>query len=148
MAALATKEISSVLETPYVTRYNFLQRFALRRAHPRRLFFDMAALPWEVFYLWQGKWGVALTLFVMSSVVSMIAASDAEYEKIAETTLGKIALLHLKPSNVFFQLSGVVFLISGLLSHTAQSLLIGASAVFIGHMSGWGKVHPALETRT
>lgn len=147
MAALATKEISPVLETPYVTRYNFLQRFALRRAHPRRIFFDMAALPWEIYYLWQGQWGVALTLLVMSSVVSMIAASDAEYEKIADTTWGKIALLHLRPSNVFFQLSGLVFLVSGLITHNTQSLLIGASLVFIGHMSGWGIVHPALETR-
>ncbi|NBX67940.1 MAG: hypothetical protein EBR01_03125 [Proteobacteria bacterium] len=147
MAALATKEISPVLEIPRKPKYNFLQRFALRRAHPRRVFFDVAALPWEVFYLWNGRWGVALTLFIMTSVVSMIAASDADYEKISETVLGKIALLHLLPVNMFFQLSGLVFLVQGLISHNTQSMLLGSSFVFIGHMAGWGKVHRALETR-
>ena len=147
MAALATKEISPVLEIPLKPKYNLFQRFILRRAHPRRIFLDVAALPWEVFYLWQGRWGAALTLFVMTSVVSGITASDADYEKISNTILGKIALLHLRPVNMFFQFSGLVFLVQGLLSHSAQSLLLGSSCVFLGHMAGWGKVHPALETR-
>lgn len=147
MSALATQEMPPVLETPYVVKYNFMERLALRRAHPRRIFFDMAALPWEIYYLWQGRWGVALTLFVMGSVVSMISASDADYAKMAETTLGKIALLHLRPVNVFFQLLGMVFLVQGLITHNAQSMLLGATSVFVGHIAGWGKVHASLETR-
>ncbi len=144
MAALASREINPVLENPSVIRYGFLQRFALLRAHPRRIFFDMAVLPWEVYYLWQGQWGVALTLFVLGSAVSFISVSDADYAKIAETILGKIALLHLRPVNIFFQLAGLAFFIQGLLVHSTQAMLVGTSSLLIGHMVGWEKVHLSL----
>lgn len=148
MATLAKKEEASVLELPMAIRFNALQRFALRRAHPRRIFFDMAALPWEIHYLWQGQWGVALTLFIMASAISMIVVSEADCDKISGTVLGKIALLHLRPVNMFFQVVGLIFIVQGLVTHNTQSLLVGASCIFLGHMAGWDKVHPALEMRS
>ena len=42
--AQVAKEIGKILESPYVTNYNWLQRYALLRSHPRKLYFDMAVM--------------------------------------------------------------------------------------------------------
>ncbi len=143
--AQAVREIGPVIETPYATQYNWLQKYALMRSHPRKLYFDTAALLWVVNYLWHGRWGIALTLWLVTNVVSLIAVSDVDVNKMGETIYGKIILLHVKPSNVFFHWVGYVFLVQGLLSHSTQSILIGSSSILLGHLVGWNQVHSCFK---
>jgi len=138
--AQVAKEIGKILETPYVTNYTWLQRYALLRSHPRKLYFDMAVMVWVVNYLWQGRWGVALTLYLLANVASLIAVSDSDINKLANTLYGKIVLLHVRPTNLFFHLLGYVMLIQGLLAHTTEFILIGVSSILIGHLVGWNQV--------
>ena len=147
MSPLA-RNVAPVLEVPIVPRYNFLQRYMLIRSHPRKLFLDMATWVWLTHYLWNGRWGVALTLFVLETVASLIMVSDTDYEKVGETLYGKLVLLHIRPINLFFHLVGYVFLIQGLLQHSTQSILTATSLILIGHLAGWGKIHSAFLSKT
>jgi hypothetical protein len=144
--AQAVKEIRSILEAPKVTKYNWLQRYALLRSHPRKIYFDMAAMIWVVNYLWQGRWGVALSLYLLVNIATLIAVSDSDTDQMAETLYGKIVLLHVRPTNLFFHLLGYVGLIQGLLTHSTQSILLGISSVLIGHLVGWNEVHPSFRS--
>jgi hypothetical protein len=146
MAPLARK-IRPVVEVPFATKYSLLQRYALLSSHPRKIFFDAAVGVWVVNSLWHGRWGAALTLYVMGKAASLIIVSDADYTRIAETTYGKMALLHVRSSNLFFHLVGFGFLIHGLLTHTTQSILIGVTSILVGHWVGWAKVHPCFKSK-
>jgi hypothetical protein len=146
MAPLARK-IRPVVEVPFEAEYGLLQRYALLSSHPRKVFFDAAVGIWVVSNLWHGRWGAALTLYILGKAVSLIMVSDSDYTKLAETTYGKIALLHVRAVNLFFHLLGFGFLIQGLLTHTTQSILMGVSSILIGHLVGWSRVHPCLKSK-
>lgn len=145
--AQVAKEIGTILESPYVTKYSYLQRYALLRSHPRKLYFDMAVMVWVANYLWNGRWGVALSLYLIANLASLIAVSDIDTNKMAETLYGRIVLLHVKPTNLFFHLLGYGLLIQGLLTHSTQSILSGVSSVLIGHLVGWNDVHACFKNK-
>lgn len=147
MTELAQQKVTPLFEPLGKETYSPLQRYVLRVATPQSFFLQSATSLWVIHYLWTGKWALALSLFAVSRLITFVMARDIDYAEFGETTLGKLALLHLNPINAILQLSGLVFLVRGLLVHSTQSLLIGGSLILIGHMAGWEKIHPALKKR-
>ena len=52
------------------------------------------------------EWGVALSLYLLVNIATLIAVSDSDTDQMAETLYGKIVLLHVRPTNLFFHLLG------------------------------------------
>lgn len=127
---------------------NPLQKYVLLRSHPRKIFLDVAALMWEVYFLWNGNWQAALGIFIAMNTVGLLPVRKTNFEALAHTTLGKLALLHLQPMNLMIQLTGAVFVISGLLKRDGLTILTGATLIYAGHFYGWSKVHPAFKMRS
>jgi hypothetical protein len=121
-------------------RLSALQRYYLRRAHPASLFIDGAALTWIVYYFWNHLWVEALLVLVISRIIANIISFRANVDELAQTGLGKMALLHLQPVNLTVQLIGVVGLFYGLWTHEVKVILAGLSIIFLGHLIGWHRV--------
>ncbi|NBT60005.1 hypothetical protein EBT16_14620 [bacterium] len=135
------------MEKPVAERFNLLEKYALRRSHPRRIFLDIAALTWEVYFLWNQNWQAALGIFLVMNTVGLLSTRKINYAELAQTTWGKIALLHLHPLNLLVQTTGVVFLVAGLLQQDTLTIMAGVTLIYIGHFYGWSRVHPALKRR-
>lgn len=80
--------------------------------------------------------------------LGLISVWNADPEKMAETTLGKIALLHLHPFNLITQSIGLVPLVYGIWIHSVETILAGLSLVLLGHIVGWSKVDSKFSTAT
>jgi len=128
-------------------RFNALQKYILLRSHPRRIFLDAAALMWEVYFLWQGNWQVALGIFGVMNTVGLLAVRKLDYPELAQTTWGKMALLHLNPMNFLLQVTGAAMLVYGLLIQDTLTILTSITLILVGHFYGWSKVHRALKMR-
>ena len=128
-------------------RFNWLQKYVLLRAHPRRIFLDVAAMMWEVYFLWQGNWQVALGIFAAMNTVGLLAVRRLDYPKLANTTWGKMALLHLNPMNFIVQVTGAAMAVYGLLIQDTLTILTSITLILVGHFYGWSKVHQALQGR-
>jgi len=126
---------------------NMIQKYALLRAHPRRIFLDSAALMWEVYFLWQGNWQVALGIFAVMNTVGLMAVRKTNFGSLAQTTWGKIALLHLNPMNLILQLTGAAMAVYGLLIQDTLTILSSITLILVGHFYGWSKVHTSLKMR-
>lgn len=141
-------EIGLVRETKRGAKYDALERFFLRRAHPVRMFFDMASLPWVVYFLWNQNWPYAMGVFVLGSVLGLMATRRVDCDKMASTFLGRVALLHLTPFNITTQLIALFPTVYGLWVHSTEFILIGVSLLFIGHITGWGEVDERFSLET
>lgn len=128
-------------------RFNLLQKYVLMRSHPRRIFLDVAAVMWEVYFLWQGNWQVALGIFAVMNTVGLLAVRKLDYSELAQTTWGKMALLHLNPMNFLVQVTGAALLVYGLLIQDTLTILTSITLILVGHFYGWSKVHRALKMR-
>jgi len=137
--------VSEREEEQHLTR---LQKYILLRSHPRRIFLDVVALMWEVYFLWNQNWRAALGVFIVMNTVGLLATRRVNYQELARTTLGKVGLLHLQPMNLIVQLTGIVLSIYGLWWHETISILTGLSLIYAGHFYGWSRVHPALKMRS
>lgn len=126
---------------------NRLQKYVLLRSHPRRIFLDVVALMWEVYFLWNQNWQAALGVFLVMNTVGLLTVRKVNYQELAKTTLGKVGLLHLQPMNLMVQLTGVALSIYGIWWHETLSILTGLSLIYAGHFYGWSRVHPALKMR-
>jgi hypothetical protein len=65
-------------------------------------------------------------------------------EQLAQTTLGKISLLHLHPMNVLLQSIGFAVLLCSFWIHSAMYVLLAISVILIRHIWGWHRVNEAL----
>ncbi|MGE3975509.1 MAG: hypothetical protein AB7F59_13370 [Bdellovibrionales bacterium] len=119
-----------------------LKRYVLKRAHPRSLFIEMAGLPWVVYFMWYQNWMMALGVLVAYRLISYASVSTVDPLKLAETTLGKIVLLHLHPFNIIAHSIGFIVLLIGVWQHSIELVLVGISALSLGHIYGWEKVKP------
>jgi uncharacterized membrane protein YesL len=81
---------------------------------------------------------------VAGFILARVVTWRMHEEDLAQTTLGKILLLHLHPMNVVLQTLGIVTLFFGFWEHSAMYLMFGTSLILLGHMWGWRKVHQAL----
>lgn len=117
-----------------------IQKFILMKFHPTKIFIDATAGIWSVYFLWLQKWELAVGTIIVSGIISNYCVRKMDFDKMAETTLGKLALLHLHPVNLTVQILGAIPLIAGLWLHDVQYILIGSSAILLGHTFGWAKV--------
>lgn len=141
------RKMEVVMEKPVTERLNLLEKYVLLRSHPRRIFLDVAAVMWEAYFLWNQKWPVALGIFAVMNTVGFLATRRTNTQEMAHTMLGKMALLHLHPLNLLVQLSGLVFVVAGLMQQDPLTIMAGATLILIGHFFGWSRVHPSLKRR-
>jgi hypothetical protein len=120
--------------------YNWLKRYVLKRSHPRALFIDAAAFLWVGYYMWFQMWQHALIAYFLGRLIGVLSVLNIDAEKMAQSMLGKIGLLHLHPINFTTQAVGLYFLLSGLWYHLGLLIILGSSLIFLGHIFGWGKV--------
>lgn len=119
---------------------NGFQRYVVRRSHPASIFIEVAGLIWAFFYLWDRLWVEALMVAIFTRLVANVAVYRVSAEALSQTTLGKIALLHLHPVNILTQSVGLVGTLYGVWVHDTRAILAGISVILLGHLSGWSQV--------
>jgi hypothetical protein len=122
--------------------FNWLEKYALKRFHPRAIFIDAIGLIWFMYYLWSHNWQMALGSALIGRLLSQLSVMDIDVQRMSETVLGKIALLHLHPINLITQLVGVIVLLFGFWQHSPELSLGGITMILLGHTYGWSKVDP------
>ncbi len=116
------------------------ESYSLKHFHPRSLFIDTASMIWSVYYLWENNWTLALGFPVLGRIIAYLATYEVDPEKMAQTTWGKIALLHLNPVNLVTQSIGLILFIYSVWEHSVVLILASISMILIGHLKGWRKV--------
>ena len=139
------RKIELVGEKIQARPLNIIQKYVLLRAHPRKIFLDVVALMWEVYFLWNQNWQAALAVFVGMNTIGLLPVRKVNTQALSETIWGKLALLHLQPMNLLVQLTGAVFAVMGLMRHDGLTIMTGITLIYAGHFYGWSRVHPALQ---
>ena len=124
-----------------------IERYVIRHAHPISLYFEMVGLIWLVFFLWSHLWKEAVAVYLSARLVGLLAVYRADVRALAQTVLGKIALLHLHGINFFVQRLGSAVALYGVWLHDVRTILIGISFVFLGHIQGWAAVDGRFEIK-
>lgn len=122
-----------------IGRFSFLERFILRKFHPRKIFFDFIGLTWSVYFLWNHQWPLALAASMLSGSIGLISVWNVDLDKMAQTPLGRMAMLHLNPANIAIQSAGVVAGVLGIWSHSTVIMMLALSIILAGHVFGWSK---------
>lgn len=120
--------------------FSGLERYFLMHAHPRMLIIDGIAWTWAIYLLWHFRWGEALVSVVLGGIIGWFTVRKVDPNALAETMLGKIALLHLHPVNLTLQTIGLIPLLYGIWIHSTATVLVGVSALAVGHLFGWDSV--------
>jgi flagellar biosynthesis component FlhA len=97
-----------------------------------------------LYFLWEHAWMWAAAAVLISVALGAIVTPRNHEENLAQTTLGKIMLLHLHPVNVLLHSAGLLFLLYGVWVHSAIYIMMAGSIILIGHMWGWHRVNEAL----
>lgn len=116
------------------------EKMMVLRFHPRSVFIDAAAMPWIIYFLWLHEWPLSLAVGLMAVAVRTAATSNIQAEKYAHTFLGRMALLHLYPTNAAIQIAGIVLGVVGLWQHSTIAILGAVSLLFLGHLEGWDEI--------
>jgi hypothetical protein len=85
------------------------ERIIVRNGHPRRIIVGAITLILTLYFLWFHNWVGAATALIVGMPLSRLAARRIDEEELAQTTFGKILLLHLHPANVIVQAIGLAF---------------------------------------
>jgi hypothetical protein len=120
--------------------FSWLERFALKCFHPRAIFIEVVGFIWSIYYFWNYNWQMSLGVFVLALALALLCVMDTSPQKLSETTIGKIGLLHLHPMNLAIRLAGSVILLYGIWQRSLELTLGGVSVIFFGHTFGWAKV--------
>lgn len=142
---MATTIIQTSGTVGTVPRITGFQRYILRRSHPTSLFIEAAGLLWVVFFLWNHLIVEALLVLVFSRLIANVIAFRSNTDAIAQTVLGRIALLHLQPVNMLVQIVGTLATLYGVWMHEGRIILAGLTAILLGHLIGWARVDRRLE---
>ena len=134
-------------ETVAWPKLNAFERLVIRRAHPRSLFINAAGALWLFYYLAQHDWMMALLMLVAFRVAAYASVWNVDPNALAQTTLGKIALLHLHPLNLVVQTAGLIPMLYGVWQHSVELILVGLTFVFLGHFFGWSRVDRRFKVR-
>ncbi|HET8924348.1 MAG TPA: hypothetical protein VFN26_15280 [Candidatus Acidoferrum sp.] len=121
-----------------------LERTFIRRGHPRWIILGVVGAIWAFYFLWLHNWASALVAIFVSGILGTLLTGRMSEERLAETTLGKIMLLHLHPVNLSLQVAGFALLVYSVWIHSPMYIMVAISAILIGHMWGWSKVSEAL----
>jgi hypothetical protein len=122
----------------------FLQELMLSRGHPRQIILHVVGGMWTAYFLWQHNWIWALGCFAISELTSELLSTQTGAEMLAQTTLGKLMLLHANPLNFFVQLIAGGLLVYAIWMHSLTGIMAAASLILLGHFAGWSKVNAAL----
>lgn len=126
-------------------QFSLFEKFILRKFYPRKIFFDAVGSIWAVYFLWNHEWQGALVVTVAASLLGILSVWNIDLEKMSETLLGKLALLHLNPFNLATQIIGVAMGVYGIWIHSTETILAAISIILIGHIFGWEKVDSRLK---
>ena len=124
-----------------------IERYVIRHAHPISLYFEMVGLIWLVFFLWSHLWKEAVAVYLAARIVGLLAVYRADVRALAQTMLGKIAMLHLYGINFFVQQFGSAVALYGVWLHDVRTILAGVSLVFLGQIQGWAAVDGRFEIK-
>jgi hypothetical protein len=127
--------------------FSWLERLVLRRFHPRSLSIDTVGVMWFIYYLWNHEWKSALAIVIAGRVFAYLSVMRIDTEAFAETTLGRIALLHLQPVNLLVQFVGALVGIYGIWQRSTEIILLGVSLILLGHIFGWSRVDDRMANR-
>lgn len=147
VAMLSEKQMGNTMTTENRAPLTRIQKYALRKVHPRKLMIDSAGLLWMTYFLWNQTMLEAILVMLVFSTVSLLLVRKVDPHLMAETFLGRIALLHLHPGNLSIQLIGFGILVYGIWTHSIRALLLGVSVILVGHSFGWEKVSSHLNTK-
>jgi len=129
------------------SHYTLFEKYALRRAHPRRIVLDLIGVNWALYFLWNQAWDSALWAVVSFSLAGYYATKNVDHEKMANTTLGKLALLHLHPVNFIIHILGYIFLAQSFWQQSGKGIVAAISILLAGHLFGWKKVNDAFAIK-
>ena len=133
-------EIFAISEARAGGSLTWMQRYMLRRFHPQAIFLDSAAAIWAIYFFLRHEWVAALAVVVVSRVLGTFLAWKMDYEAFGGTVWGRLAFLHLHPVNSLIQVVAAVTLFYGIWMHSTVTILLGLSALLLGHLFGWSKV--------
>jgi hypothetical protein len=123
---------------------SFLQRAIVRRGHPKHIIVSAVGAIWGFYFLWFHNWIWALAAVLLSGFAGRMLTLGMKEESLAQTTLGKIMLLHLNPVNLIIQIVGSCVLVYGIWTHSVIYVMAAVSIILLGHSWGWHKVNEAL----
>ena len=129
-------------ETVPWPQLNWLERLVVRRSHPRALFINAVGAIWMTYFLAIHDLGMAIAVLVGLRVVAYASVWGTDPERLAQTPMGKMALLHLHPMNAIVQIIGLIPLLLGVWQHSIELILGGLSVILFGHLMGWSKIDP------
>jgi hypothetical protein len=122
----------------------FFERTMVRQGHPRRIIVGIIGFSWVLYFLWTHNWPWATAVAIGGVVLGRVVTIGMHEEQLAQTTLGRILLLHLHPVNILLQISGFAVLLYAFWIHSSLYILVAVSLILLGHMFGWHKVNQAL----
>lgn len=123
-----------------------IDRYFLASFHPHKIILDSIAAIWATYFLWNRNWPAALLVVLILGTLGLFFTRNIDPDLMAETTLGRIGLLHKHPINFALNLIGSIVLIYALWEHTGiATFLFGLSIVILGHFFGWGEVSSKLR---
>ncbi len=120
------------------------ERIIIRNGHPRRIIIGVISFIWTLYFLWLHNVAGAAIALIVGVPLSRLFARRMSEQQLAQTTFGKILLLHLHPANAFVQAMGFAVLLCSVWIHSGLSIALGISMILLGHMWGWHKVNQAL----
>ena len=127
--------------------FSWFEKYALKHSHPRALFLDVLGIVWFFYFFWLQSWQMALASIIIGRLLASSTVMQVSPQKMSETILGKIALLHIHPANFIIQFLGFIVLTFGVWLHSTEYILLGFSAILVGHLFGWEKVSSSLEKK-
>lgn len=142
---MATTTLRAV--SPSSSEMSWVQRYMIRRFHPRRIMLDGALMPWVVYFVWNHNWPLALLFSAVSLGLGYWLTQNVDVATYSRTVMGKMAILHLQPANVSLQALGLIWMVVALWNHQSTGILGSLSVIFLGHLAGWDKVFQAISER-
>lgn len=123
---------------------SYFEKEILHHAHPKQIIMRMVGAIWAFYFLWLHNWVWMLGVILVTEALGRFLSRGMNEEGMAQTTLGKIMLIHLHPVNLLVQIAGGAVLIYGFWMHSLIYILAATSVILIGHMWGWHRVNEAL----
>jgi uncharacterized membrane protein len=126
-------------------KFSLLERYALMRFHPRKIILDLIGIIWATYFLYVGIWQAAVITIFIFVVLGFFLVRNIDLKMMAETTWGRLAIMHVHPLNVAIKIFAVIILVNGIYRHSVEHILMGITLIFLGHFFGWAKVHPVFD---
>ncbi len=67
----------------------FIERFMVRRGHPRYLILHLVGAIWAFYFLWLHNWILVVVMIGACELLSQLSVLRANSESLAQTVLGK-----------------------------------------------------------